>query len=43
MSTEEVNQFLVDLRSAIRTLEQLDIPTIAGAIFYSSETSSYPK
>jgi len=32
MSTAEVNQFLVDLRNTIRTLEQIDIPTIAGTV-----------
>ncbi|KAG8759955.1 hypothetical protein FRC14_004508 [Serendipita sp. 396] len=30
MSTSEVNQFLVDLRSAIHTLENMDVPTIAA-------------
>ncbi|KIM25585.1 hypothetical protein M408DRAFT_331127 [Serendipita vermifera MAFF 305830] len=30
MSTAEVNQFLIDLRKAIRNLEQLEIPTIAA-------------
>lgn len=30
MSTAEVNQFLVNLRAAIRNLEQVDIPTIAA-------------
>ncbi|KAG8831697.1 hypothetical protein FRC17_002728 [Serendipita sp. 399] len=30
MNTSEVNQFLVDLRSAIRTLENVDVPTIAA-------------
>ena len=32
MSTAEVNQFLVDLRAAIRALEQIDVPTIAGTL-----------
>jgi len=30
MSPADVNQFLTDLRSAIYSLEHLDIPTIAG-------------
>jgi len=43
MSNADVNQFLVDLRNAIRTLEQIEIPTIAGTIIYSLEMSSYLK